>query len=70
MKYTLEVELVMNVIAKKSDKTSWVVGGGGLLGLGTGFFFLHYSAHFFVGCLVAGLGIGLIAAAILSKRIG
>ena len=51
----------------KSDKASWAIGGGVLLGLGIGFFFLHQSALYFVGSLTAGLGVGLLAAAILSK---
>ena len=48
------------------DKTTWAVGGGLLLGLGTGFFFLQESALAFVGCILGGLGIGLILTAILS----
>jgi hypothetical protein len=51
----------------KSDKTTWAIGGGVLLGLGVGFFFLHQSALYLVGSLIAGLGVGLLAAAILSK---
>lgn len=51
----------------KSDKSTWATGGGLLLGLGAGFFFLHQSALYFIGCLIAGLGVGLFATAILSK---
>jgi hypothetical protein len=47
----------------------WAIGGGILVGFGVGFFFLHVSALFFVGSLIAGLGLGLIAAAILSTCI-
>jgi hypothetical protein len=53
---------------KKSDKSTWAIGGGLLLGLGAGFFFLQQSALFFVGSIIAGLGLGLCATAILSKR--
>jgi len=53
--------------SNKSDKTTWAIGGGVLFGLGVGLFFLHQSALYFVGSLIAGLGVGLIAAAILSK---
>ena len=49
------------------DKSSWAVGGGLMLGLGVGFFFLPESALAFVGSLLAGLGLGLIIAAIISK---
>lgn len=55
--------------AKKDlDKSTWAIGGGVLLGLGVGFFFLQQSALFFVGSLLAGLGAGLIVTAILSKN--
>ena len=50
-----------------SDKSTWAIGGGVLLGLGVGFFFLHQSALYFTGCLLAGLGVGLFVTAILSK---
>ena len=49
-----------------NDKTTWAVGGGLLLGLGNGFFFLPESGLTFVGCMLAGLGFGLVLAAILS----
>ena len=52
---------------KKPDKSTWAIGGGVLLGLGVGFFFLQQSALFFVGSLIAGLGVGLFATAILSR---
>ncbi len=50
------------------DKTSWAIGGGVLLGLGVGMFFLRESGLAFVGSLLGGLGLGLIIAAILSAR--
>ena len=51
---------------KKEDKSTWAIGGGLLLGLGAGFFFLQTSALAFVGCLIAGLGLGLILTSIIS----
>jgi hypothetical protein len=57
----------MNETGKQSDKATWAIGGGVLLGLGVGFFFLQQSVFFFVGSLIAGLGVGLFATAILSK---
>lgn len=50
-----------------SDKSTWAIGGGVLLGLGVGFFFLAQSALYFVGCILAGIGLGLLATAIISK---
>jgi hypothetical protein len=52
---------------KKEDKSTWAIGGGLLLGLGVGFFFLKESALVFVGCLIAGLGLGLLITSILSR---
>ena len=49
------------------DKSTWATGGGVLLGLGVGFFFLPHSTHAFVGCLLAGLGLGLMITSIISK---
>ena len=47
------------------DRSSWAVGGGTLLGLGVGFFFLEQSSHAFVGCLLGGIGLGLLVTSIL-----
>jgi len=58
---------IMSGEDNKSDRSTWAIGGGVLLGLGVGFFFLHQSALYFVGSLIAGLGVGLFAAAILSR---
>lgn len=50
------------------DKSTWAIGGGVLLGLGVGFFFLQESALAFVGSLLAGLGLGLMVTAVISRR--
>lgn len=50
----------------KEDRSTWAVGGGLLVGLGVGFFFLERSAHAFVGCLLGGMGLGMLLTAILS----
>ncbi len=55
---------------KKEDKSTWAVGGGLLIGLGIGFFFLPESALAFVGSMLAGLGLGLLMAALISKDRG
>jgi len=57
----------MSDVSNKLDKSRWAIGGGVLLGLGVGFFFLHQSALYFIGSLIAGLGVGLFVTAILSK---
>ena len=53
---------------KKDDKSTWAIGGGLLLGLGIGFFFLKESALAFVGSMLSGLGLGLIVTSILSSK--
>ena len=56
----------MEQTGKKEDRGTWAIGGGLLLGLGAGFFFLQTSALAFVGCILAGLGLGLILTSIIS----
>jgi len=53
---------------KRDDKSTWAIGGGVLLGLGVGFFFLKVSPLAFVGSMIAGLGLGLIITSVISGR--
>ena len=48
------------------DKSTWAVGGGVMMGLGVGFFFLQTNIFAFVGCLLGGIGLGLLVTSILS----
>ncbi len=57
----------MNDDRNKLDKSTWAIGGGVLLGIGVGFFFLDQSALYFVGSILSGLGLGLFVTAVLSK---
>ena len=50
------------------DKSTWAIGGGLLLGLGIGFVFLQTSALYFVGCIIGGMGLGLLVTAILGSK--
>lgn len=52
----------------EDDRSTWAIGGGLLLGLGVGLFFLQQSALIFVGCMLAGLGLGLLITAIIPHR--
>ena len=52
---------------RKDDRSTWAIGGGLILGLGVGFFFLRESALAFVGSMLAGLGLGLMVTSILSS---
>ncbi len=51
---------------KEIDKSTWAIGGGLLLGVGVGFFFLEESPLAFVGSIVGGLGLGLLVTAVVS----
>ncbi len=52
---------------KNADRSTWAIGGGLLLGLGVGFFFLKESPLAFVGSMLAGLGLGLMVTSIISR---
>ncbi len=54
----------------KKDKSTWAIGGGVMLGIGVGFFFLQTSPLYFVGSILIGLGIGLLITSIISSRKG
>ncbi len=56
----------MNATNTGGDKSSWAVGGGVLLGIGVGFFYLPHAPLAFVGSLLGGIGLGLMVAAIIS----
>ena len=53
---------------KNVDKSTWAIGGGILMGIGVGFFFLRQNPLAFVGCILLGLGVGLIITSIISRR--
>lgn len=55
---------------RKDDKSTWPVGGGLMLGLGVGFFFFETSIFAFVGCIMAGIGLGLMVAAFMARKQG
>jgi len=55
---------------KKNDKSTWAIGGGLLIGIGVGFFFIQESPLAFVGSMLAGLGIGLVITALISIKKG
>ena len=53
---------------ENNDKSTWAIGGGVLFGTGVGLCFLQASVLAFVGSILAGLGIGLVIAAVISSR--
>ncbi len=58
----------MEKINKKEDKSTWAIGGGVLMGIGVGFFFLKESPLVFVGCILLGIGLGLMVTSIISSK--
>jgi cyanate permease len=53
---------------KKNDKSSWVIGGTTLMGIGVGFFFLQESALLFVASILIGIGLGLVITGLISRE--
>ena len=51
-----------------SDKSTWAIGGGTLLGVGIGLAVLKISVLWFVGSIIAGIGLGLMVTSILASR--
>lgn len=56
----------MDKTNNREDKSTWAIGGGFLMGMGVGFFFLKQSVLAFVGSIFIGLGLGLVITAIIS----
>ena len=53
---------------KKNDKSTWVIGGTTLIGIGVGFIFLKESALFFVASILIGIGLGLVITSLISRE--
>jgi len=60
----------MDKTDRKQDKSTWAIGGGLLVGIGVGFFFLQESPLAFIGSLICGLGLGLLITSIISRGKG
>jgi cyanate permease len=58
----------MNKTNKKDDKSTWVIGGTTLIGVGVGFIFLKKSALIFVASILIGIGVGLVIASLISIK--
>ena len=61
----LNEEVNMN---KKDNKSTWIIGGTTLIGIGVGFIFLKTSALFFVASILIGIGSGLVITSIISRE--
>jgi hypothetical protein len=58
----------MNKIDKKVDKSSWVIGGTTLVGIGVGLIFLQTSALLFAASILIGIGLGIVMASMISSQ--
>ena len=60
----------MNKINKENDKSTWVIGGTTLIGIGIGFIFLFLkqSSLLFVASILIGIGVGLVVAPLISRE--
>ena len=55
---------------KPIDRAAWAIGGTTMMGLGIGFIFLTTNIFIFVACLLSGIGLGLVVAALMPSRRG
>ena len=58
----------MNEKNKKEDRSTWVIGGTTLIGIGVGFIFLKTSVLLFVASILIGIGAGLVLVPIISSK--
>ena len=58
----------MNKTNQKDDKSTWVIGGTTLIGIGVGFIFLKTSALLFVASILIGIGFGLVITSLISSK--
>ena len=52
---------------KQCDRSSWVIGGTTVIGVGVGLIFLQTSALLFVASILIGIGAGLVIAPFISR---
>jgi len=50
------------------DRSTWVIGGTTLVGVGVGLIFLQSSVLIFVASILIGIGAGLVVTPIISRN--
>ena len=50
------------------DRSTWVIGGTTLVGIGVGFIFVQTSALVFIACTLIGIGVGLVITPMISRH--
>jgi len=58
----------MDKTNKKEDKSTWAIGGGVLIGVGAGIFYIRTYPLGIAAFTLIGLGLGLIVASIISRK--
>ena len=53
---------------KKNDKSTWAIGGGVLIGVGVGIFYIRTYPLGIVAFTLIGIGLGLLIAALISRK--
>jgi len=53
---------------KKEDKSTWAIGGGVLIGVGVGIFYIRTYPLGIVAFTLMGIGLGLIITSIISRK--
>ena len=48
-------------------KSSWVIGGGTLIGVGVGLALFPLSVFYFIASVLVGIGMGLVLAPLVSR---
>jgi len=53
---------------KKEDKSTWAIGGGVLIGVGVGIFYIRTYPLGIAAFTLMGIGLGLIITSIISRK--
>jgi len=58
----------MDKTNKKDDKSTWAIGGGVLIGVGAGIFYIKTYPLGMAAFILIGIGLGLIITSIISRK--
>ena len=58
----------MDKTNKKDDKSTWAIGGGVLMGVGVGIFYIKTYPLGMPAFILIGIGVGLIITSIISRK--
>lgn len=55
-------------MATNSDRSTWIIGGTTLVGIGVGMLFIQTSPFVFIASVLIGIGAGLVITPIISRN--